>query len=201
MTDQAANTEQIKITAQLFPDPDICIFRVDRPVFPGGSFDCKNREMADGSPLLEAIYDLGGIREIFISGDSLTIAKESEGDWQTLGKEVGRVIREQIRSGKPLLKEDLQAPSRPDDEIKKIVDKLFAETINPAIASHGGHVECVDVKDGNVHLKMSGGCQGCAASSQTLKFGIERAIRDRVPEVGEILDVTDHQAGVDPYYS
>jgi Fe-S cluster biogenesis protein NfuA len=201
MTAQEINNEQIKITAQLFPDPDICIFRVDRPVFPGGSFDCRNQEMAEGSPLLEAIYGLGGIKEIFITGDSLTIAKDSDSEWQVLGKEVGRVIREQIRSGKPLLKEDLKQPTRPDDEIKQIIDELFSEQINPAIASHGGHVECMAVKDGNVHLKLSGGCQGCAASSQTLKFGIERAIRDKVPEVGEILDVTDHEAGVNPYYS
>jgi Fe-S cluster biogenesis protein NfuA len=100
-----------------------------------------------------------------------------------------------------MLKEDLKQPSRPDDEIKEIVDELLAETINPAIASHGGHVECLAVKESNVHLKLSGGCQGCAASTQTLKFGIERAIRDRVPEVGEIIDITDHEAGVNPFYS
>ncbi len=201
MTDATTNTQEIKITAQLFPDPDICIFRVDRPVFPGGSFDCKNQEMAEGSPLLEAIYALGGIREIFISGDSLTIAKDSDSEWQVLGKEVGRIIREQIRSGKPMLKEDLKQPARPDEEIKRIIDELFAESINPAISSHGGYVKCLGVKDGNVHLELGGGCQGCAASSQTLKFGIERAIRDRVPEVGEIIDVTDHGSGENPYYS
>jgi len=50
--------QEIKITAQLFPDPDVCIFRVDRPVFPGGAYDCKTSEMAEGSPLLEALFAL-----------------------------------------------------------------------------------------------------------------------------------------------
>lgn len=185
------SNDEIKITAQLFPDPDVCIFRVDRPVFPGGAFDCKSREMASGSLLLEKLYDLGSIREIFITGDTLTISKSSEEDWQVLGREVGRVIREVIRSGKPLMKADLIKPAPPDDEIMRIISELFDTRINPAIASHGGHVECVEVKNAVVYIRMSGGCQGCSASSATLRYGIERAIRDEIPEIAEIIDVTD----------
>jgi NFU1 iron-sulfur cluster scaffold homolog, mitochondrial len=194
-------TEQdIKITAQLFPDPDVCIFRVDRPVFPGGAFDCKSKEAAAGSPLLEALFNLKGIREIFVTGDSITISKDSDEEWQVLGREVGRTIRELINAGQPLMAEDLKQPVPSDEEIKKIVDEMFETEINPAIASHGGFVECVAVKNGQVMLRLAGGCQGCASSSMTLRYGIERSIRDRIPGVGEVVDVTDHSAGVNPYY-
>lgn len=194
-------TEQdIKITAQLFPDPDVCIFRVDRSVFPGGAFDCKNKEAATGSPLLEALFKLKGIREVFVTGDSITISKDSDEEWQVLGREVGRTIRELINSGQPLMAEDLKQPVPSDEEIKKIVDEMFETEINPAIASHGGFVECVAVKNGQVMLRLAGGCQGCASSSMTLRYGIERSIRDRIPGVGEVVDVTDHSAGVNPYY-
>lgn len=194
-------TEQdIKITAQLFPDPDVCIFRVDRPVFPGGAFDCKNKETAAGSPLLEALFNLKGIREVFVTGDSITISKDTDEEWQVLGREVGRTIRELINSGQPLMAEDLKQPVPSDEEIKKIVDEMFENEINPAIASHGGFVECVAVKNGQVMLRLAGGCQGCASSSMTLRYGIERSIRDRIPGVGEVVDVTDHSAGVNPYY-
>ena len=192
--------QEIKITAQLFPDPDVCIFRVDRPVFPGGAFDCKSKEAAAGSPLLEALFELKGIREVFVTGDSITISKDSEEEWQVLGREVGRTIRELIKSGKQLVADDAKQPVPPDDEIKRIVDEMFENEINPAIASHGGFVECVAVKDGQVMLRLSGGCQGCASSSMTLRHGIERSIRDRIPGVGEVVDVTDHSAGVNPYY-
>ncbi|MGB5108007.1 MAG: NifU family protein [Candidatus Zixiibacteriota bacterium] len=192
--------QEIKITAQLFPDPDVCIFRVDRPVFPGGAFDCKNKEAAAGSPLLEALFELKGIREVFVTGDSITISKDSDEEWQVLGREVGRTVRELIKSGKQLVAEDARQPVPPDDEIKRIVDEMFENEINPAIASHGGFVECVAVKNGQVMLRLAGGCQGCASSSMTLRHGIERSIRDRIPGVGEVIDVTDHSAGVNPYY-
>lgn len=192
--------QEIKITAQLFPDPDVCIFRVDRPVFPGGAFDCKSKEAAAGSPLLEALFELKGIREVFVTGDSITISKDSEEEWQVLGREVGRTIRELIKSGKQLVADEAKQPVPPDEEIKRIVDEMFENEINPAIASHGGFVECVAVKDGQVMLRLSGGCQGCASSSMTLRHGIERSIRDRIPGVGEVVDVTDHSAGVNPYY-
>lgn len=192
--------QEIKITAQLFPDPDVCIFRVDRPVFPDGAFDCKTKEQAAGSPLLEALFALKGIREVFVTGDSITISKDSDEEWQVLGRDVGRTVRELINSGKPLMADDLKQPVPSDEEIKKIIDEMFATEINPAISSHGGLVECVAVKDSQVVLRLSGGCQGCASSSQTLRYGIERSIRERIPGVGEIVDVTDHAAGVNPYY-
>ncbi len=193
--------EVIKITAQLFPDPDVCIFRVDRPVFPGGSFDCKSAEMAAGSPLLEALFALKGVREIFVSGDSLTVSKEPDEDWQVLARDIGKVIRERITSGMPLLAENLRQPAPPDDEIRRIIEEMIEQSINPAIASHGGFVQVIEVKDTVVKMRMAGGCQGCSSSSMTLRYGIERMIRDRIPQIVEIIDVTDHEAGVNPYYS
>jgi Fe-S cluster biogenesis protein NfuA len=53
----------------------------------------------------------------------------------------------------------------------------------------------------SVYLEFGGGCQGCGMVSVTLKYGVERTIRDEVPEVGDILDTTDHAAGRNPYYA
>jgi Fe/S biogenesis protein NfuA len=81
------------------------------------------------------------------------------------------------------------------------VQTVFDELINPRIAAHGGAVELVDVTDDDViHVRMTGGCQGCAASALTLRQGIERMVREEIPEVREIVDLTDHDAGVNPYY-
>ncbi len=59
----------------------------------------------------------------------------------------------------------------------------------------------IDVKKNNVFIRLGGGCQGCGAADVTLKQGIERAIRDLAPAVGEILDTTDHASGRNPYYA
>jgi Fe/S biogenesis protein NfuA len=52
-----------------------------------------------------------------------------------------------------------------------------------------------------VFLEFGGGCQGCGMINVTLKYGVERTIREEVPEVGEILDTTDHASGRNPYYA
>jgi Fe/S biogenesis protein NfuA len=61
-------------------------------------------------------------------------------------------------------------------------------------------VELADIEGDTLYLRMSGGCQGCAASAATLRQGIERIVREAVPEIQEIVDVTDHSSGVNPYY-
>ena len=73
--------------------------------------------------------------------------------------------------------------------------------INPAVAGHGGFVELIDVQDNRVYLQMGGGCQGCGAADITLKSGIERLIKEELPEVAEVLDTTDHSSGSNPYYN
>ena len=87
------------------------------------------------------------------------------------------------------------------EELRGKVQELIDTMINPAIAGHGGYVDLIDVQDNRVYLQMGGGCQGCGAADITLKSGIERLIRDELPEVVEVLDTTDHASGANPYYT
>ncbi|MBC7179979.1 MAG: NifU family protein [Roseovarius sp.] len=80
------------------------------------------------------------------------------------------------------------------------VRDLLDTRINPSIASHGGHINAERATGGTVYLRMSGGCQGCAASQLTLRGGVERTLRAALPEVKNIVDVTDHKAGTEPFY-
>ena len=73
--------------------------------------------------------------------------------------------------------------------------------INPGVASHGGFVELLDVQDDSIFIRMGGGCQGCGAADMTLKQGVERLIRENIPQVREVLDQTDHASGRNPYYT
>lgn len=82
------------------------------------------------------------------------------------------------------------------DRVRQVLD----QQINPAIAAHGGHMTLKDVQEGIVYLEMSGGCQGCGMARVTLRQGVERMIREAIPEVVEIRDVTDHAGGTNPYY-
>lgn len=85
--------------------------------------------------------------------------------------------------------------------MRRKINKVIEEMVNPAVASHGGAVHLVDFVNDNVYIRLSGGCQGCSSSQVTLKNGIERLLREEFPELREIVDVTDHSAGTNPYYN
>ena len=78
---------------------------------------------------------------------------------------------------------------------------LFDEQVRPALAQHGGNVEIIDFDNNKLFIKMTGGCQGCSSSKATLKGGIETMVKKAFPEILEIVDVTDHTTGENPYYS
>jgi Fe-S cluster biogenesis protein NfuA len=83
--------------------------------------------------------------------------------------------------------------------IRKI-EKVFDAQIRPALASHGGNVEIVDLDNLKLYVKMTGGCQGCASSMATLRDGITNLVKKNFPEIVEVIDLTDHSSGENPYY-
>lgn len=79
------------------------------------------------------------------------------------------------------------------------IEKLFDQQIRPALAQHGGNVEVVDVDNDILYVKFFGGCQGCSSSKATLKGGIEQLVKQNFPDIKDVVDVTDHQSGSNPY--
>ena len=80
------------------------------------------------------------------------------------------------------------------------IQELLDTRINPSVATHGGHIALVDVQEDTVYIRLEGGCQGCGMADVTLKQGIEVQIKETVPEIRKVLDVTDHASGDNPYY-
>ncbi|MFT5488156.1 MAG: Fe-S cluster biogenesis protein NfuA, partial [Alphaproteobacteria bacterium] len=83
----------------------------------------------------------------------------------------------------------------------KAILGLLDSQINPQVAAHGGHISLIDVKKNTAFVRLEGGCQGCSASSATLRQGVEVEIKKLVPSIAEVVDITDHTAGVTPYYT
>jgi Fe/S biogenesis protein NfuA len=90
-------------------------------------------------------------------------------------------------------------PDLSGDVAQRVIQVLDAQ-VNPSIASHGGRADLVAVEDGAAYLRLSGGCAGCGMAAVTLSQGIEVAIKQSVPEIVRIVDVTDHASGTNPYY-
>ena len=83
---------------------------------------------------------------------------------------------------------------------KEMMERLLEEQINPMVAMHGGTVDLIDIKDNRVYLEFGGGCKGCGMVGVTLKQGVEVLVKENIPGIEEILDVTEHADGTNPYY-
>lgn len=81
------------------------------------------------------------------------------------------------------------------------VQRIIDERVNPGVATHGGTVRLIDIRDNIVYVQMGGGCQGCGMASVTLTQGIKEMIKEAAPEIVDVQDVTDHTAGANPYYT
>ncbi|MCK4774233.1 MAG: NifU family protein [Candidatus Krumholzibacteria bacterium] len=177
-----------------------CRFVVEPALYPeGGAHFTRGGEVE--SPLAEALFALGDISEVLIGGGTLAITTDDAQDWAAYGERAATVIRDHVNSGAPAVSQSFTDSLPAPDVIKGQVQQVMDEAINPAVAGHGGSVVLLDVRGNNVFLEFGGGCQGCAMSLVTLKFGVEKLLRERVPKIGQILDRTDHAAGANPFYT
>ena len=156
----------------------------------------------DEAPLAQALFAVSGVREVAASGATIWVKKEPDAAWTEMKPAIAAAIRTVLDATEaPLGQDDADGEADPDAALQRAVEELLDRQVNPAVAAHGGHIAVEHVTEGRVHLRMSGGCQGCAASSATLRQGVERMLRAALPQIGEIVDVTDHAAGRNPYYA
>jgi Fe-S cluster biogenesis protein NfuA len=181
--------------------PEQCTFRASEPLYPDSSAFFSEREHSRGSVLIDRLFAIDGVADILVNNDVVRLSLVGDADWDARVPEVGMAIRDVLASGAPLIAEEVRAAELPTAELRRRVQQVLDTMINPAVASHGGVVSLLDVNNNTIFLEFGGGCQGCGMVSVTLKYGVERAIRDEVPEVGEILDTTDHASGRNPYYA
>ena len=181
--------------------PEQCTFTVSEPLYPDNSAHFADRSAGKGSPLVERIFDLGNIGEMTVSHGTVRVTLSGPGDWEDVIPAVGSAIRDAVVGDAPPISPAVTASQLPAGAIRERVQKILDTVINPAVAAHGGVVELIDVSNNTVFLEFGGGCQGCGMINVTLKYGVERTIREEVPEVGEILDSTDHATGRNPYYA
>lgn len=88
-----------------------------------------------------------------------------------------------------------------DSPLKDRVNYVLVTEINPGLASHGGEVSLVEITEDNYAvLEFGGGCQGCSAIDLTLKDGVEASLKEKIPEIVGVKDVTDHSVTDNAYF-
>jgi Fe/S biogenesis protein NfuA len=158
---------------------------------------------------------------IVIAGDSIEKLRGATIDWSETPLRSGFSVinpnKPSALGALPMLPISMSPGSRPspsrspatarppvaanlDSDIARRVMVVLDRDVNPSIAAHGGHAELAGIEGQTAYLRLGGGCQGCGMASVTLSQGIEIAISRAVPEIVNVVDVTDHASGTNPYF-
>ena len=84
--------------------------------------------------------------------------------------------------------------------VARAVQEVIDTRVNPAVSAHGGRVTLANVEGDAAYISFGGGCHGCGMVDVTLKQGIEATIKEAVPAIKRVVDITDHEQGENPYY-
>jgi Fe-S cluster biogenesis protein NfuA len=181
------------IQTEATPNPATLKFIPGKPVLGTGTREFKSASEASDSPLAQRLFDLEGVRGVFLGSDFISVTK-NEMEWQHLKPALLGAIMEHYLSGTPVIgtadevgmAEDF-APE--DEEIVETIKELLETRVRPAVAQDGGDITFQGFRDGIVSLHMRGACAGCPSSTATLRHGIENLLKHFVPEVREVRPV------------
>lgn len=190
----------VTIAVETPPESDpTARFDLDQPVVPGGSIVFHSAEEAVGWPLIQRVFAIDGVVLVMGRDKTLFVSKD-EGSWDAIIDKVTEAITAHFA---PEETDDVVGPVLTGAELEALKDRVrqvLDDEINPAVASHGGYIQLLDIQGATAYVHMGGGCQGCGMASVTLKQGVETMLTQAVPEIKKVLDTTDHAAGKNPFY-
>lgn len=169
---------------------DTVVVRTSVGVGPEATTTFDSTSDATDWSAIQALLALEGVVSVVARDTLLILARDDSVGWSSLLPQIEPAIRAAHGGG---------SGGEPD-EVRDRVQNILDRDINPALSAHGGFIEIVDYRDGDLFIHMGGGCQGCAQSQATLRQGVERQLKDQVPEIRAIYDKTDHAAGANPYF-
>ncbi len=182
------------IQTETTPNPATLKFLPGRDVLGSGSANFPSLDEAKGkSPLAEALFNVGGITQVFLGADFISVTKDEARDWQTLKPQILGTIMDHFTMGAPVMVGETETDHTVDDggnpEVVAQIKELLDERVRPAVAQDGGDIVFRRFEDGVVYLAMQGACAGCPSSTATLKMGIENMLKHYIPEVQAVYPV------------
>jgi Fe/S biogenesis protein NfuA len=196
LTDRAL--EKVREFRARVDDPDSQAMWVEVTGMHRGEFtyDLSLKPLAaadEGDP----VEDLGGLA-LVVPAHDVEAVRGATIDWSDDLMRGGLVVS---NPNKPSPVVEAPAPEGLKGDVAERVAQVLDRHINPAIAMHGGMARLDRVDAGVAYVRLGGGCQGCGMATVTLDQGIESAILQAVPEIRQVVDVTDHAAGTNPYFA
>lgn len=193
----------IEVYAESTPNPAALKFVTGRILLGEGQVEYQNKQQAAVSPLASQLFDFSGVKSVFITGNFITIVKDSEADWYELMPIFREFIKSFLSSGEKVFlsnplnqanknvevaKDEFKQPVA-EGEMESQIRSVLEEYVLPAVEQDGGHISFVSFEDGVVKVMLQGACSGCPSSTMTLKSGIENLLTRMIPGVKEVVAV------------
>ena len=154
--------------------------------------------------ILPSVIARGAAGLRVVAADDGVVTLAADGSPGAVRPILGR-IEAQIRAAVPgvtAVKLASADPALPEaGDLGSAAQLILDAEINPAIAAHRGRVTVTGGSDGWIRVRLEGGCQGCSLAEVTLRQGIEPVLRARLPQLTGVVDVTEHEAGTEPFFS
>ncbi len=191
----------VTVYAEMTPNPTTMKFVANKHLLgTGDSAEFHSLSEARGySPLAEALFQFPFVQGVFIASNFVTVTKTDNLSWDFITMELREFVRTWLAEGKevliqmppkqPVSEESTEkpvrvyAPSEYDDAIRELLD----EYVRPAVEGDGGAIDYRGFENGVVTVVMRGSCAGCPSSTATLKGGIERLLKQHLPDVQEVI--------------
>lgn len=171
------------IETQITPDVNVINFFPAEKVLRSGTAEFVDAKSLRKSPLAEAIFDLGGVRSVFLTSDMFG----HKGRQRVLGRSQTAVLAEIMdffATGEQAVVEN-PADRSPENVIREITSLINAR-IRPAIRQDGGDIVFRNFENGVVYVELQGNCKGCPYALVTLKEGVEKILKTYIPEVKSV---------------
>lgn len=189
--------KNISVSVESTPNPHSMKFTLNQ-VIAEENWETEDINTAGRSPLAQKILGFPWAEKVFIGSNFITINKADWVEWETLIDPLAQMIQEHIESGQVVLSPPLpentkkeKHDSSTDDGSETVsqIKQILEKEIQPAVAMDGGFISFAGYEKGTVFLKMQGACSGCPSASITLKQGIENHLKNKLPEVQQVVAV------------
>lgn len=173
------------IQTETTPNPLTLKFLPGTMVMEDGTAFYTDASAATHSPLALALFDVDGVRAVFLGADFITVTRAESASWEVMKPSLLTTIMEHFVAGRKThsAKRAAESTDENDSDIVKQIKELIETRVRPAVAMDGGDIIYHSFEDGIVRLELHGACSGCPSSTATLKNGIENMLKHYVPEV------------------
>jgi Fe-S cluster biogenesis protein NfuA len=184
----------VTIYGESTPNPAAMKFVANSMLVAEGSVEYANAEEAKNCPLAVQLFSFDGVASVFLAANFVTVNKKPDYDWYELMPILREFIKGFLASGEKVFvgpsgqkaDENIEQTASTNKVESKIIEMLD-EYVKPAVEGDGGAIHFKSFEEGKLTLILKGACSGCPSSSVTLKAGIERLLKQFIPEVQKVV--------------